>query len=69
MGHFTSNKTERGGSRLLFLELVSWETDLVDLIFKGLFEKNLLDEFTVWPLKIKIAVFAVCILHFFFIIY
>jgi hypothetical protein len=47
MGHFVSDETERGGGRLLFLELVFWKTDLVDLIFKGLIEKDLLDEFTV----------------------
>jgi hypothetical protein len=47
MGHFVSDETERGVGRLLFLELVSWKTDLVDLIFKGFFEKDLLDEFTV----------------------
>jgi len=47
MGHFISDETERGGGRLLFLKLVSWVTDLVDLIFKGLFKKDLLDEFTV----------------------
>jgi hypothetical protein len=47
MSHFVSDETKRGGGRLLFLELVSWKTDLVDLFFKVLFEKDLLDEFTV----------------------
>ena len=67
MGHFISDETERGGGRLLFLKLVSWVTDLVDLTLKVFLKRtcwmNSLFSFSKLKLQYSLSAFYILVYY------